>query len=106
MCIAVHNIYTCSKIISPRQLKDNRKEISSSLPHTALHNNILSQIEKGNIIEGHLNLIRDIILKRYITDGDDTYETIVIPRTLTPQILQMAHDELGHNGTHRTYIFT
>ena len=30
--------YICSKIISPRQLKDNRKEISSSLPRTALHN--------------------------------------------------------------------
>ena len=37
-------------------------------------------------------------------DGDDTYETIVIPRSLTPQILQMAHDALGHNGTHWTYI--
>ena len=66
--------------------------------------NILSQIEKGNLIEGQLYLIRNNILKRYIIDGDDTYETIMIPRTLTPQILQMAHDELGHNGTHRTYI--
>ena len=28
----------------------------------------------------------------------------MIPRTLTPQILQVAHDELGHNRTHRTYI--
>ena len=26
-----------------------------------------------------------------------------IPRALTGQILRMAHDELGHNGTHRTY---
>ena len=37
-------------------------------------------------------------------DGDNTYETIVMPRSLTPQILQMVHDELGHNGTHWTYI--
>ena len=37
-------------------------------------------------------------------DGDDTYETIVIPRSLTSQILQMVHDEIGHNGTHRTHI--
>ena len=65
--------------------------------------NILSQIEKGNIIEGQLYLIRDKILNRYIIDGDNTYETAVILRTLTTQILQMAHDELGHNGTHRTY---
>ena len=28
----------------------------------------------------------------------------MIPRAITTQILQMAHDELGHNGTHRTYI--
>ena len=27
----------------------------------------------------------------------------VIPRALTGQILRMAHDELEHNGTHRTY---
>ena len=66
--------------------------------------NILSQREKGNIIEGQLYQIRDKILKRYVIDGDNTYETTVIPRTLTTQILQMVHDELGHNGTHRTYI--
>ena len=65
--------------------------------------NILAQIEKGNIIEGHLYVIQDKLLKRYVTDGDNTYETIVLPRALTAQILKMAHDNLGHNGTHRTY---
>ena len=29
---------------------------------------------------------------------------IVLPRALTAQILKMAHDDLGHNGTHRTYL--
>ena len=43
------------------------------------------------------------LLKRYVVDGDNTYETIVLPRALTAQILKMAHDNLGHNGTHRTY---
>ena len=65
--------------------------------------NILNQIEKGNIVEGQLYLIKDRILKRHIMDGDNTYETTVILRAITTQILQMAHDELGHNGTHRTY---
>ena len=65
--------------------------------------NILNQIEKGNIIEGQLYLIRDKILKRYVIDGDNTCETTVVPRALTTQILRMAHDELGHNGIHRTY---
>ena len=49
-------------------------------------------------------MIRNNILKRYVIDVDHTYKTIIIPRTLTPKILQMAHDELGHNGTHTTYI--
>ena len=65
---------------------------------------ILSQIEKGNIVEGQLYRIEDNILMRYVVDGDNTYETIVMPRSLSSQILQMAHDELGHNGTHQTYI--
>ena len=65
--------------------------------------NILNQIEKGNIVEGQLYLVRDKILKRYILDGDNTYETTVVPKALTAQILRMAHDELGHNRTHQTY---
>ena len=66
--------------------------------------NILQQIEKGNLVDGQLYKIDDNVLKRFIVDGNGTYETTVIPRSLVPQILQMAHDELGHNGTHRTYI--
>ena len=65
--------------------------------------NIIAQLEKGNIIEGQLYVIQDKILKRYVVDGDNMYETIVLPRALTAQILKMAHDNLGHNGIHRTY---
>ena len=60
--------------------------------------------KKGNIVEGQLYLIKDKILKRYVVEGDNTYETTMIPRAITTQILQIAHDEWGHNGTHRTYI--
>ena len=65
--------------------------------------NILDQIKKGNIPEGQLYTVTDNILKRYVLEGNNNYETTVIPRALTGQILRMAHDELGHNGTHRTY---
>ena len=66
--------------------------------------NILVQIERGNIIEEQLYIIQNKLLKRYVTDGDNTYEAIVLPRALIAQILKMAHDDLGHNGTHRTYM--
>ena len=64
-------------------------------------NNIITQIEKGYIKERQVYIIKDKLLKRYVIDGDNTYETTVIPRSLTAQMLQMAHDKLGHNGTYR-----
>ena len=65
---------------------------------------ILTQIEKGNIKEGHVYLVQNKILKRNVIDGNNTYETVILPRALTAQVLKMAHDDLGHNGTHRTYM--
>ena len=65
--------------------------------------NILNQIEKGNIIEGQSYIIKDKLLKRYVIDGNNTYETTMILRAITAQILQMSHDNLGHNGSHRMY---
>ena len=66
--------------------------------------NIFHQIDKGNIMEGQLYKIDNILLKRFVVVGNDTYETTVIPRSLVPQVLHIAHEKLGHNGTHRTYI--
>ena len=57
-------------------------------------------MKKGNIIEGQVYKVQNKLLKRYVTDGDKTYETIVLPRALTAQILKMALDDLGHNRTH------
>ena len=67
------------------------------------YNNILTQLEKGDIKEGQLRVMKDKLLNRYVIDGDKTYETTVIPRTLIAKVLWMAHDNLGHNGTHRMY---
>ena len=41
-------------------------------------NNILAQIDKGNIKEGQLYTIKDKLLKRYVVDSDNTYETNVV----------------------------
>ena len=84
------------------ELPINNKTLSKLQQKDIFCNNILKQIEKGNIKEGQLYVIKDIMLKRYVVDGNNTYET-VIPRIVTAQILWMVHDNLGHNGTHRTY---
>ena len=65
---------------------------------------IIAQIKKGNIKDGQMYKFHDNLLKRNVTDSDRIYETIVLPRALTAQVLKMAHDDLGHNGTHRTYM--
>ena len=65
---------------------------------------ILTQIEKGNIKERQIYLVQNKILNRYVIDGNNTYETVILPRALTAQVLKMAHDDLGHNGTHRMYM--
>ena len=44
--------------------------------------NILAQIEEGNLIEGQLYKVQNKLFKRYVTDRDKTYETIVLPRAL------------------------
>ena len=78
-------------------------DILQKLQHNDIFcKNILNQIKKGNIQEGQLDIVRDNILKRYVLEGNSTYETTVIPRAMIEQILRMAYDELGHNGTHRT----
>ena len=82
---------------------DNDK-LSELQSQDAFCANILTQIEKGNIIEGQIYKVQNKLLRRNVIDGDKTYETIVLPRVLIAQILRMAHDDLGHNGTHRTYM--
>ena len=41
--------------------------------------NILAQIEKGNITKGQMYKVQNKLLRRYVIDGDKTYETIVLP---------------------------
>ena len=70
----------------------------------AFCSHIITQIKKGSIKDGQLYILHDNILKRNVTDNDKMYETIVLPRALTAQVLKMAHNDLGHNGTNRTYM--
>ena len=64
------------------------------LPHNDIFcKNVLHQIEKGNIQEGQLYIVKDNILRRYVIEGNSTYETTVIPRALIGQILRIQTTE-------------
>ena len=44
------------------------------------------------------------LLMRYIEDNKQRFEAIVIPKDLSMVVLKLAHDDLGHNGSARTYM--
>ena len=41
---------------------------------------------------------------RYVEDNKQWLEAIVIPREFSNIALKLAHDDLGHNGSARTYM--
>ena len=47
--------------------------------------------------------IEDDLLKRKVVDGGHEFWSIYLPCSLVLQVLQAAHDELGHNGFQITY---
>ena len=109
----VSHVKTTKQKSNEKEKNDDNSVIDLPLTDDILSNlqsqdvfctHILTQIEKGNIKEGHVYLVQNKILKRYVIDGNNTYETIILPRALTAQVLKMAHDDLRHNGTHRTYM--
>ena len=111
--IEVTNIESIHNLITNIETKDTsgnnfqgfpiNNDVLQKLQEDVFCKNILNQIKKGNVTDGQLYLVKDNILKRYVLEGNNTYETTVVPRAQTGQILRMAQDELGHNGTHRTY---
>ena len=65
--------------------------------------NIITQLNKGNLIDRQPYFIEDYVLHRIVREYDQQYETVVVSRTLIPQVLKAAHDLSGHNGIGCTY---
>ena len=41
---------------------------------------------------------------KYVSDNKQRFEVVVVPPGWGPMLLKLAHDDLGHNGTARTYM--
>ena len=48
--------------------------------------------------------VEDGILRKYVTDNKQRFDAIVVPVHYTLALLRLAHDELGHNCSARTYM--
>ena len=66
------------------------KDISNKLQQEKLQSKNPYYTEKG-------------ILKRFVEDGKQKFEVVVLLQVLSSAALQLAHEGLGHNGSPRTY---
>ena len=63
---------------------------------------LISQLLNKKMKSGIPYYMEDSILKRYITDNKQKFETTVVNQSCAPMLLKMAHDQMGHNGSART----
>ena len=48
--------------------------------------------------------LEDDLLMRYVDDNKQRFQATVVPKHMAVVLLKLAHDELGHNGSARTYM--
>ena len=66
--------------------------------------NIRNRIVKAGSSVVHPYYMEEELLMHYVEDNKQRFEVIVIPRDLSKIVLKLAHDDLGHNGSTRTYM--
>ena len=52
----------------------------------------------------HPYYLKGGILRKYVYDAKQWFETRVVPQNLRGILLKLSHDDLGHNGTAQTYM--
>ena len=64
---------------------------------------INNRLQKGQLQDKNPYYKENEIFKRYVEDGKQRFEVVVLPQVLSGAALQLAHEGLGHNGSPRTY---
>ena len=83
--------------VTPAELKEMQSE-------EKLCTRIMLQMTKQGEKALHPYYLEDGILKKYVYDAKQRFETTVVPRGLCRTLLKLSHDDLGHNGTAQTYM--
>ena len=81
--------------IVPQQLKKLQQDTNIETLKCKLQHNKLDK--------EYYSLDENELLTRKVIDGGHEFHAIYLPSVLTFQVLQTAHDDLGHNGFPRTY---
>ena len=70
----------------------------------ALCQRIFAQAAKNGEKVIHPYYVEQGILMKYVSDNKQRFEVIVVPLQLALMLLKLAHNDLGHKGTARTYM--
>ena len=81
--------------IAPQRLKKLQQDTNIEILKRKLHNNRLDK--------DYYSLDENELLTRKVIDSGHEFHDIYLPSVLIFQVLQTAHDDLGHNGFPRTY---
>ena len=66
--------------------------------------NIINRLVAKQQPEGKPYYLEGKLLKKHIYDNKQRFEVTVVSPNCAPLLLNLAHDQLGHNGTARTYM--
>ena len=66
--------------------------------------NIVNRLVAKQQPEGKPYYLEGKLPKKYIYDNKQRFEVTVVSPNCAPLLLNLAHDQLGHNGTARTYM--
>ena len=83
--------------VTPAELKEMQSE-------DKLCTRIMSQMTKQGEKALHPCYLEGGILKKYVYDAKQQFETTVVPQSLCGTLLKLSHKDLGHNGTAWTYM--
>ena len=61
------------------------------------------KLQNNRLDKEYYSLDENELLTRKVIDGGHEFHAIYLPNVLIFQVLQTAHDDLGHNGFPRTY---
>ena len=80
------------------------EQISRAQSRDTFCQNINQKLAKGTLIPRQPYFTDNEVLKKCVTDNKQRFEATVVPDHLKLAVLRLAHDELGHNGSARTYM--
>ena len=83
--------------VTPTELKEMQSE-------DKLCSRIMSQMVKQGEKVFHPYYLEGGILRKYVYNAKQLFETTVVPRSLHGILLKLGHDDLGNDGTACTYM--